>query len=155
MEAIGRRVLREPEDAAGVLVLAVTFVVMIASVFFRYVLNDSLVWAEEVARWGLIAITFLGTGTGVRRDSHIRIDLVERAGPVIGRVMRLFVLVVSLAVVGFLLVQAIRIMPVLGTSRSAALELPMSWLYAVVAAGLAGGVLRFLAALPAALRFQR
>lgn len=137
-----RGMIREYEDAIAVLVLVATFAVVVVSVFFRYVLNDSLVWAEEFARFGLVTITFIGTGLGFRKDSHIRVDLVDRLPVPVARTVRLFVLLVSLAVVAFLALQAVRIMPILANSRSAAMEMPMSWLYAVVAAGLAGAVVR-------------
>ena len=137
-----RGMIREYEDAVAVLVLVSIFIVVVVSVFFRYVLNDSLVWAEEFARFGLVIITFVGTGLGFRKDSHIRVDLVDRLPSPVARTVRLFVLLVSLAVVAFLALQAVRIMPILANSRSAAMEMPMSWLYAVVAAGLAGGVIR-------------
>ncbi len=137
-----RGMIREYEDAIAVLVLVSIFIVVVVSVFFRYVLNDSLVWAEEFARFGLVIITFVGTGLGFRKDSHIRVDLVDRLPSPVARTVRLFVLLVSLAVVAFLALQAVRIMPILANSRSAAMEMPMSWLYAVVAAGLAGGVVR-------------
>ncbi|MGL4442063.1 MAG: TRAP transporter small permease [Alsobacter sp.] len=140
-----RGMIREYEDAVAVLVLVATFIVVVVSVFFRYVLNDSLVWAEEFARFGLVIITFVGTGLGFRKDSHIRVDLVDRLPVPVARTIRLFVLLFSLAVVGFLALQAVRIMPILANSRSAAMEMPMSWLYAVVAAGLAGGVIRIAA----------
>lgn len=146
------RLGREPEDAVAVAILAAVFVVMLGSVVFRYLLNDSLIWAEEMARFGLIAITFVGTGTGFRRDSHIRLDLADRMPASTGRVLRVVVLSISLAVVGFLAVQAVGIMPVLANSRSAAMEMPMGWLYGVVAAGLAGGVFRILIGIVAELR---
>ncbi|MCX7329857.1 MAG: TRAP transporter small permease [Hyphomicrobiales bacterium] len=137
-----RDMIRGYEDTIAVLVLVATFIVVVVSVFFRYVLNDSLIWAEEFARFGLVAITFVATGLGFRKDSHIRVDLVDRLPGPVARTIRLFVLLISLAVVGFLALQAVRIMPILSNSRSAAMEMPISWLYAVVAAGLAGGGVR-------------
>ena len=134
------------EDTLAVLVLVAIFAVVVISVFFRYVLNDSLIWAEEFARFGLVAITFAGTGMGFRRASHIRVDIADRLSPGVSRAAALLALGISLAVVGYLGVQAIRIMPILANSRSAAMEMPMSWLYAMVTAGLAGGVVRILAA---------
>lgn len=146
------RLGREPEDAVAVAILVVIFAVMLGSVVFRYLLNDSLIWAEEVARFGLIAITFVGTGIGYRRDSHIRLDLADRLPAQAGRALRIVVLSIGLVVVGFLAVQAVGIIPVLANSRSAAMEMPMGWLYAVVAAGLAGGVVRILLGILAELR---
>ena len=137
-----RRLLDEYEDILGVLVLAAASVVVLVSVFFRYVLNDSLIWAEEFARFGLIAITFLGTGIGFKKDSHIRVDLIDKLPRRAARSLRVFASLASLALMGWLAVQAVRIMPILANSKSAAMEMPMSWLYAMVAAGLAGGCLR-------------
>ncbi len=139
-----RRLLKEPEDAIGVAVLVVIFVVMLAAVFFRYVLNDSLIWAEEIARFGLIAMTFIGAGTGFRKDAHIRIDLADQLPNSWRAPVRVLVALVSLALVSYLMLQAIRIMPVLANSRSAALEMPMALIYLVVAAGLAGATVRIL-----------
>jgi TRAP-type C4-dicarboxylate transport system permease small subunit len=137
-----RRLLDEYEDILGVLVLAAASAVVLVSVFFRYVLNDSLVWAEEFARFGLIAITFLGTGIGFRKDSHIRVDLIDRLPRRAASGLRIFASLASLALMGWLAVQAVRIMPILANSKSAAMEMPMSWLYAMVAAGLVGGCFR-------------
>jgi TRAP-type C4-dicarboxylate transport system permease small subunit len=140
------------EDAIAVLVLLAIFAVVVVSVFFRYVLNDSLIWAEEFARFGLVVITFAGTGMGFRRASHIRVDIADRLSPRVARAASLVTLAISLVVVGYLALQAIRIMPILANSRSAAMEMPMSWLYAMVAAGLAGGVVRILVELGRSIR---
>jgi TRAP-type C4-dicarboxylate transport system permease small subunit len=44
------RVVAGVVDAASVLACATLVVVSFAGVIFRYVLNDSLVWSEELAR---------------------------------------------------------------------------------------------------------
>jgi C4-dicarboxylate transporter, DctM subunit len=58
-------------SVACVLCLAACCLVVLVSVFFRYVLNDSLVWSEEVARWFLMGTVFLGAALAYRRGSHI------------------------------------------------------------------------------------
>ena len=42
--------------------------------FTRYVLNDSLAWTEEIARYLLIMVAFIGGGMAVRRMSHIHVE---------------------------------------------------------------------------------
>lgn len=46
--------------------------------FTRYVLNDSYGWTEEIARYLLIAVTFLGAVMAARKESHIAVELAFR-----------------------------------------------------------------------------
>jgi len=50
-------------------------VVVIAQVFFRYVVNDALTWAEEAARYLLVLTTFLGASVAMRRRAHMTVGL--------------------------------------------------------------------------------
>jgi TRAP-type C4-dicarboxylate transport system permease small subunit len=143
------------EDAIGVGLLSIVFAVMVAAVFFRYVLNDSLIWAEELARYGFIALVYVGISTGYRRSSHVRIDLVEFMPRSVTRVTDVLVWLVSLAFLTFLLVQAVSITQVLRASRSASLEMPMAWLYWSVAVGIALGLARLLLIAASAARGRR
>lgn len=52
-----------------------------AAVFFRYVLNDSLVWGEELARYLFVWLVFLGAGLGVGKNVHVGIDSFVRMLP--------------------------------------------------------------------------
>lgn len=56
---------------------ALAFVVFL-QFFTRYVLNNSLGWTEEIARFLLIAVTFLGAIMAVRRESQIAVELAFR-----------------------------------------------------------------------------
>jgi TRAP-type C4-dicarboxylate transport system permease small subunit len=53
---------------------AVLVAVVAAAVFWRYVLNDSIVWAEELARYLFVWISFLGGGLGVGTNIHVGVD---------------------------------------------------------------------------------
>jgi TRAP-type C4-dicarboxylate transport system permease small subunit len=46
--------------------------------FTRYVLNNSLGWTEEIARYLLIGVTFVGSVMAVRKQSHIAVELLYR-----------------------------------------------------------------------------
>lgn len=52
-------------------VLAAMTVVACFEVFVRYVLRQSLPWAEEVPKHLMIWLTFLGASLATRRDSHV------------------------------------------------------------------------------------
>ena len=58
--------------------LAATVIIALIQVFFRYVLNNSLPWPEEMARWAFIWLIFLGCALLTRRSGHIVIDIVQR-----------------------------------------------------------------------------
>ncbi|MCP3055198.1 TRAP transporter small permease [Aurantimonas marianensis] len=66
--------------------------------FTRYVLNDSLGWTEEIARFLLIAVTFIGSIMAARKQSHIAVELIYRYLPRPVRfALQIFVDCVSLA----------------------------------------------------------
>lgn len=56
-----------------------------AQVFSRYVLNNSIFWSDEAARFLLIWLTFLGAGVAYRNGGHASIDVVYRHLPAFGR----------------------------------------------------------------------
>jgi len=58
-----------------IIIVAVIAGILIASVFFRYALNDALSWAEESSKYLMVWLTFLGAPIALRHFGHINIDL--------------------------------------------------------------------------------
>ena len=143
-----RRILDFPlEDVLGVAALLAAFAVMSVQVFLRYVLNDSLIWSEEAARYLLVAIAFLGCATGCRRACHIRIDVIDLVLPAPARrVMALATDAVTLFYLGYVFWLSIEIIPVLGGQPSTAMRLPMAVPYGVIALGFGLSCLRIVLA---------
>lgn len=65
---------RVARAACYLLVSAITCV-MLAQVFFRYVLNSSLQWAEEFCVYALVWLVFIGGATVTRGWGHITITV--------------------------------------------------------------------------------
>jgi TRAP-type C4-dicarboxylate transport system permease small subunit len=55
--------------------------VLTAQIFFRYVLNDSLIWSEEVATWGMVWIVYSGSAILMRHWQHVHIPIFIRLLP--------------------------------------------------------------------------
>ncbi|MFC6488304.1 TRAP transporter small permease [Nitratireductor sp. GCM10026969] len=69
------------EDSLVIVVFWVLAFVVFLQFFTRYVLNNSLGWTEEIARFLLIGVTFLGAIIAVRKESHIAVELLYRYLP--------------------------------------------------------------------------
>jgi TRAP-type C4-dicarboxylate transport system permease small subunit len=54
---------------------------VLVGVFARYVLNDALPWPEELARYTMIWLAWLGGGLALRRGAHIAVEFVLDAMP--------------------------------------------------------------------------
>ena len=59
--------------------------VTLDGVFFRFVLNDSLQWSDEVAVWCMIWMVWLGAISIMRKWDHVHIPVFLRMLPVAAR----------------------------------------------------------------------
>ena len=67
-------------------------------VFCRYILNSSLFWSEELARYMLVWLSFLGATVAYYRHLHPGVDaLTARISPAKQRVLQLLVYGVTMA----------------------------------------------------------
>jgi C4-dicarboxylate transporter, DctQ subunit len=62
------------EDTAMVIFMTIATSVTLTQVVFRYGLNSSLYWAEEVVLYSIICMSFVGASMGVRRHAHISVE---------------------------------------------------------------------------------
>jgi TRAP-type C4-dicarboxylate transport system permease small subunit len=83
---------------------SVIFVVICATVFTRYVLNLVPSWSEEVPRYMLVWITYLGAALCVRYQEHISLDIFFKLLPVRARKIGLLVLNLMVGMVGVIMV---------------------------------------------------
>lgn len=121
-----------------VLGLAAMSVIVGWNVAGRYVTGNSLTWADEVARYSMIWLTFLGSGLALRHGAHAAITNAQDALPGrCQRILRLAILLVLFAFFGFMVWVGIDYMNRMAIQKSAALQVPMKWIYAAMPAGFA------------------
>lgn len=68
-------------DAPVFIVFWTLLTIVFIQFFSRYVLNSSLSWTEEIARYLLILLGFVGSVTCVRKRSHIYLEFFYRFIP--------------------------------------------------------------------------
>lgn len=106
--------------------------------FTRYVLNDSAAWTEEIARYFLIGMVFVGAAVGVRKNNHIQVDYFYRVLP--RRLMRVMSTLVDAVRISFFIACVLmtgQLIMKIGGSRMAVVELPMGLVYGTVMLGFA------------------
>jgi TRAP-type C4-dicarboxylate transport system permease small subunit len=120
LEACSERLNRAAEILLAALI-AVTVAAATAQVVFRYGVQASLTWSEELARYAFIWAIFIGTSVAARRGQHIAVDsLVKTLPRVVQRWLRL-----------------LNAIP----QKSSSLEISIAWVYAAAVIGAALTVL--------------
>lgn len=69
------RLLDGVEATMMVVSMGLVTVVITVQVALRYFFNESLSWAEELTRYTIVWMSFIGASMGVRRGGHISVDL--------------------------------------------------------------------------------
>jgi TRAP-type C4-dicarboxylate transport system permease small subunit len=75
------------------------FVIVVLAVVARYVFGQAVSWTEEVPRYLLIWISFLGGAACVARREHVGFDILFNAFP--GRLRRVLGAAIGLLIFGF------------------------------------------------------
>jgi TRAP-type C4-dicarboxylate transport system permease small subunit len=120
---------------AFVLFWALGFIVFL-QFFTRYILNDSLAWTEEIARYGLMCVTFIGGAMVTRKNSHIAVVLLPNLLPAwTARLLLALVDLVTLSFLGLLATFSVLIVERMQVQRMTVIDLSMSYVYGAVAFG--------------------
>jgi len=132
LDALSHRANRLVEWVMAALLAAMTLLVGV-QIAGRFVFDYSILWSDELARFLLIWISFLGMSIGVRRGAHPGIDSLVRALPPRGaRIVAGAALVLSLLFFAVMVlyggVLVLRTWP----QRSVALEIRMGIPYLAV-----------------------
>ena len=126
------------EDWVSLAIFWALALVIFYQFFTRYALNDSASWTEEIARYLLIGVAFVGAAMNVRKNNHIHVDFVYRLVPRwAGRALSTVVDVLRIAFLGYCVWLTYLLIGKIGSSRMSVVDLPMGIVYSVVMFGFA------------------
>lgn len=121
-------------DIPGLVMFWGLAIIVFLQFFTRYVLNDSLAWTEEIARYVLILVAFTAAATVTRKGTHIFLEFFYRyINPTFGKWLSVAVEAITTIFYGYLVVLGIELSLKTKTKMASA-EIPKSLLYWIVTA---------------------
>ena len=120
------------EKSVAIMGIAMALIVAL-QVFCRYVLNHSLFWSEELARYLLVWLSFLGATVAYYRKLHPGIDFfILRLNLSLQRYLRIFVYLVSISLFVVMIYHGVSFAYFIKAQISPALAIPKWIIFAVI-----------------------
>ena len=120
-----------------ILILAAMALMVFANVLLRFLTDHSILWVEEVSRYLMIWLTFLGAGLVLRYGGHIGIDTLQDAAPRAAPVIRAVIFVLLLGFFGFMVWVGTRYAMRTWTQTTPVMEIPVGFVYLAMPIGFA------------------
>jgi TRAP-type transport system small permease protein len=115
--------------------LAAMAVMVFANVALRFLTDYSILWVEEVSRYTMIWLTFIGAGPVLRYGAHIGIDTLQQGMPRFAPAIR--AIVFSLLAIFFcaMIVIGVRYANLTWAQTTPVLEIPIGAVYLAMPVG--------------------
>jgi TRAP-type C4-dicarboxylate transport system permease small subunit len=111
------------------LALAAMTVVVFAQVVAREI-SASLPWSEELSRYLMIYLTYLGVSVGVKRKSHIAVEFVTGKFPVkVQNTIEAATNIVCILCCAIIVIYGVQLVDITMMQKSPALRIPMGIAY--------------------------
>ena len=116
--------------------LAAMAVIVFANVALRYLTDQSIEWAEEVARHLMIWLTFIGAGPVLRYGGHIAVDNLQDGLPRAAAVaLRMLIALLLLGFFAFMVWYGVLYVMRSQGQTTAATQISFAWVYAAMPIG--------------------
>jgi len=118
----------------SVAAMSVMLVVIFAQVISRYVFNWTPEWSEELARYLFVWVVFIGSALIMGESGHLAVQFVPNhfKGTATGRLLEIVINLSGYVFILILLTQGAKMTRVMTFQMSPGMEIPMSWVYAVI-----------------------
>jgi len=93
LATVNRGLLFVCKWVAIALVAAIAIIVALG-VFYRYVLNDALSWYEDISKFLMVWLAFIGAPLGFRHGAHVAVELLPPLPALIKRAIRVLVWII-------------------------------------------------------------
>ncbi len=104
----------------------VSIIISAVGVFYRYVLQNSLAWVEEIAGFLLVGIIAVGISAAAKKGTNIRVDILPQYLPKSKKVWNCIADVAGLGIMTILFILSIQFIFVMFKNSQMATSLP--WL---------------------------
>lgn len=133
------------ETFVVVLGLGLMCAILFIQVFSRYLLNSPLVWSEELARYIFLWVSFFGLSYGIRKNTHIRMELIFNLFPPMGRrILQIILNLIMLFLMLYLIPPAVSFVYKMSSILAVATKVSMGLVYAALPIGFSMAAIRLL-----------
>jgi TRAP-type C4-dicarboxylate transport system permease small subunit len=127
-----------PEGWVTLVFFWVLAIVVFLQFFTRYALNNPLAWTEEIARYLLTCVAFLGGGIAVRRYSHIHVEFLYIYYPKgLAHFLSILVDIIRIVFFGYATWLCWKVTLIMKTQPMVVVDWPMSIIYGMCTFGIA------------------
>lgn len=125
-------------EAVTACVMLVTIVLVgTLQIIFRFLLNSSLVWTEELMRYLFVWLSFITASIAVREHKHISVDFVTTFMPAkVNLVFYYLSRIAMLAYIYFMIPAGISLCVKTSAVKSTILPITWNWVYAALPVGM-------------------
>jgi len=128
--------VEKTEEIVIIILLSAMVINVTLGVFCRYVLNSSLSWTEELARYFMVWFAYIGMALAFKDESHVNVSFIVSKFPLYLRhIIKLVVYVLVLCLLVVLFVQSISLLKIVRIQTSPSVQIPMIYPYLSVTIG--------------------
>ena len=133
------------DTVASIILVTVMIISIFLQIIFRYLVEDALTWTEELARYAMIFVVYLGVGIGTKTDSHMGVTVVVdlffgRARKIVAAITYIITIIIYIAL--FILTCKMVQRAIEAPQYSPAMRIPIFLMYAALPIGFGNAILR-------------
>jgi TRAP-type C4-dicarboxylate transport system permease small subunit len=133
MRLVAKWIMSGLDEAILRLSLVAFIVLALLQIITRYVMNAPLQWTEEVAVFVLIWMTYIGGWVLLRKNAHVRLEIVESLLPPSAvRIVDLFWNLIILGILCVLIYAGIKFLPIVQSDKTPALQVSYAYVFAII-----------------------